>query len=56
MAASGPSADGPAALAEGRIKQGAREVLAPFTAADGTLAVPFAVHVVAAGPAADDVR
>ena len=31
-------------------------VLAPFTAADGTLAAPFAVHVVAAGPAADDVR
>ncbi len=39
-----------------RIKRGAREVLAPFTAADGTLAAPFEVHVVAAGPAADDVR
>jgi hypothetical protein len=105
MAASGPSADGPAALAEGRweearaafeaalargeaetaqacfglamalwwlgenhevestplrerisagvyhrIKQGAREVLAPFTAADGTLAAPFQVHVMRARP------
>ena len=33
-----------------RIKQGAREVLAPFTAADGTLAAPFQVHVVRARP------
>jgi hypothetical protein len=33
-----------------RIKQGAREVLAPFTAADGTLAAPFQVHVVRATP------
>jgi hypothetical protein len=33
-----------------RIKQGAREVLAPFTAADGTLAAPFQVHVMRARP------
>lgn len=39
-----------------RIKQGAREVLAPFTAADGTLAAPFQVHVVRARPSPDDVR
>jgi SAM-dependent methyltransferase len=39
-----------------RIKQGAREVLAPFTAADGTLAAPFRVHVVRARPSPDDVR
>ena len=39
-----------------RIKQGAREVLAPFTAADGTLAAPFRVHVVRAQPSPDDVR
>jgi hypothetical protein len=32
----------------GRIRHGAREVLAPFTAADGTLDAPFTVHVVAA--------
>jgi SAM-dependent methyltransferase len=31
-----------------QIRQGAREVLSPFTAADGSLAVPFEVHVVAA--------
>jgi hypothetical protein len=31
-----------------RIRHGAREVLAPFTAADGALEAPFAVHVVAA--------
>jgi SAM-dependent methyltransferase len=31
-----------------RIKHGAREVLTPFTAADGTLTAPFKVHVVAA--------
>ena len=31
-----------------RIKRGAREVLAPFTADDGTLEAPFRVHVVAA--------
>jgi SAM-dependent methyltransferase len=31
-----------------RIKRDAREVLAPFTADDGTLEVPFRVHVVAA--------
>jgi SAM-dependent methyltransferase len=31
-----------------RIKQGAREVFAPFTAADGSLAAPFVVHVVGA--------
>ena len=31
-----------------RIKRGAREVLAPFTAGDGTLEAPFRVHVVAA--------
>lgn len=31
-----------------RIKQGAREVLAPFTAAEGTLAAPFVVHVAVA--------
>jgi hypothetical protein len=31
-----------------RIKHDAREVLAPFTAADGTLAAPFAVHAVVA--------
>jgi hypothetical protein len=30
-----------------RIKRGAREVLAPFTADDGTLEAPFLVHVVA---------
>jgi SAM-dependent methyltransferase len=30
-----------------RIKRGAREVLAPFTADDGTLEAPFRVHVVA---------
>jgi hypothetical protein len=41
MAASAPSADGPAALAEGRWE-------------DARAA--FEVHVVAAGPAADDVR
>jgi hypothetical protein len=40
-----PFAGGFAALADGR---GAREVLAPYTAADGTLAAPFEVHVVAA--------
>jgi SAM-dependent methyltransferase len=39
-----------------RIKQGAREVLAPFTATDGTLAAPFQVHVVRARPSPDDVR
>jgi len=39
-----------------RIKQGAREVLAPFTAADGTLAAPFQVHVVRARPSPDDAR
>jgi hypothetical protein len=39
-----------------RIKQGAREVLAPFTAADGTLAAPFQVHVVRARPSPDDGR
>jgi len=39
-----------------RIKQGARGVLAPFTAADGTLAVPFLVNVVRARPSPDDVR
>jgi SAM-dependent methyltransferase len=33
-----------------RIKHGAREVLAPFTAADGTLNAPFEVHIVAARP------
>jgi SAM-dependent methyltransferase len=32
----------------GLIRHGAREVLAPFTAADGTLAAPFEVHVVTA--------
>jgi SAM-dependent methyltransferase len=31
-----------------RIKRDAREVLAPFTAVDGTLEAPFRVHVVAA--------
>ena len=31
-----------------RIKHGAREVLTPFTAADGTLAAPFEAHVIAA--------
>ena len=31
-----------------RIKRAAREVLAPFTADDGTLEAPFRVHVVAA--------
>ncbi len=39
-----------------QIKQGAREVLAPFTAADGTLAAPFQVHVVRARPSPDEVR
>jgi hypothetical protein len=39
-----------------RITDGAREVLAPFTAADGTLAAPFQVHVVRARPSPDDVR
>ena len=39
-----------------RIKQGAREVLAPFTAADGTLAAPFQVHVVRARLSPDDAR
>jgi SAM-dependent methyltransferase len=38
-----------------RIKQGARAVLAPFTAADGTLVAPFQVHVVRARPSADGV-
>lgn len=32
----------------GRFKRGAREVLAPFTADDGTLVAPFRVHVVVA--------
>jgi SAM-dependent methyltransferase len=31
-----------------RIRHGAREILASFTAADGTLEAPFAVHVVSA--------
>jgi ubiquinone/menaquinone biosynthesis C-methylase UbiE len=35
----------------GLIRHGAREILAPFTAADGTLAAPFEVHVVTAAPA-----
>jgi hypothetical protein len=39
-----------------RIKQGAREVLAPFTAAGGTLAAPFQGHVVRARPSPDQVR
>jgi len=39
-----------------RITDGAREVLAPFTAADGTLAAPFQVHVVRARPSPDDMR
>ena len=39
-----------------RITQGAREVLAPFIATDGTLAAPFQVHVVQARPSPDDVR
>jgi SAM-dependent methyltransferase len=33
-----------------RIRHGAREVLAPFTTADGALEAPFEVHVVAARP------
>jgi len=33
-----------------RIRQGAREVLAPFTTAGGALEAPFEVHVVAARP------
>jgi SAM-dependent methyltransferase len=32
----------------GRINDGARQVLTPFTAADGTIAAPFEVHVIAA--------
>jgi SAM-dependent methyltransferase len=33
-----------------RIRKGAREVLAPFTTADGALEAPFEVHVVASRP------
>jgi ubiquinone/menaquinone biosynthesis C-methylase UbiE len=33
-----------------RLRQGARDVLAPYTAGDGSLAAPFAVHIVAARP------